>query len=524
MEGVVREKQQPEQSSMDKDREIEELKRQKRDFVSKFKELEANVASLRQLVTPMQPSSPEKQQQPPPPLFNLPARPPSPEKNQQPISVLANLPSRPKFTGFDTPGRRATPQPSLFTPTASPQMLPPRPPPISTSTEPTSVSNMPTTLPTRPGGLPKGTVPPLLPHHQSFGASQMPSPLSVPPALFQTLGTPNPSSGATEASACSSLPAARANSYYHGPTFHNIPVPQHSALPTIPSSIPPSFDFNQQKRNMWEKGWPAPPSTVFSSRPSPAGTKFGPTFGLSPSNLGPARPSPSSATPLFGVSPPQSATSTGAATSPPSHFGDHPGLSDPSFFGKSSPSSSPFTGRTSDPPSLSGEFTTRNAPSTGAIPGVYTGLGVPLSGTTSGASPLFGNTPRSSAQLVSSSTDFNPFHRSAATAPSSPQGPLFSNPTFQGFNDPQPPTVSSPISGPMPSEPGATNASRTHQGPIFQNIDLPPGHLPLGMNQHRDEARLQKTVKEAANHAVGNEREVDQWPVAQQGGGDSRWR
>ena len=275
---------------------------------------------------------------------------------------------------------------------------------------------------------------------------------------------------------------------------------------------------------MWEKGWPAPPSTVFSSRPSPAGTKFGPTFGLSPSNLGPARPSPSSATPLFGVSPPQSATSTGAATSPPSHFGDHPGLSDPSFFGKSSPSSSPFTGRTSDPPSLSGEFTTRNAPSTGAIPGVYTGLGVPLSGTTSGASPLFGNTPRSSAQLVSSSTDFNPFHRSAATAPSSPQGPLFSNPTFQGFNDPQPPTVSSPISGPMPSEPGATNASRTHQGPIFQNIDLPPGHLPLGMNQHRDEARLQKTVKEAANHAVGNEREVDQWPVAQQGGGDSRWR
>lgn len=246
MEGLVREKQQLEQSSMDKDREIEELKRQKRDFVSKFKELETNVASLRQLMTPTQPSSPEKQQPPPPPLFNLPARPPSPEKNQQPISVLANLPARPKFTGFDTPVGRATPRPSLLTPTASPQMLPPRLSPISTSTEPTSVSNMPTTLPTRPGGLPKGTVPPLLPHHQSFGASQMPSPLSVPPALFQTLDTPNPSSSATEASTSFSLPAARANSYYHGPTFHNIPVPQHRSPPPVPVSILPSFNFNQQ--------------------------------------------------------------------------------------------------------------------------------------------------------------------------------------------------------------------------------------------------------------------------------------
>lgn len=228
--------------------------------------------------------------------------------------------------------------------------------------------------------------------------------------------------------------------------------------------------------------------------------------------------------PLFGVSPPQSATSTGAATSPPSHFGDHPGLSDPSFFGKSPPPSSLLTGRTSDPPSLSGGFTAQNVPSTGAIPGVYTGLGVPSSGARQGSSPLFGNTPGSSAQLVSSSTDFNPLHPSVATAPSSSQGPLFSDPTFQQLNASQSPTVSGPISGLMPSDPGAAKASPARQGPIFKTIDLLPGDLPLGINQQSDEVQLQAIVKEAASHAVGSERKEDQWPVAQQGGGDSRWR
>lgn len=120
MEGFLSEKQQLEVRIREKDAEIEEWQKEKQDYKSKVKELEANVVNLQNIAIPTHSSSSQKKQKPPTSLSaDLPARPPSPQTKQQPASLFANLPARPVFTGFDTPGGEVAPQPSLFAPTVS---------------------------------------------------------------------------------------------------------------------------------------------------------------------------------------------------------------------------------------------------------------------------------------------------------------------------------------------------------------------------------------------------------------------
>lgn len=244
MQDLLREKHRLEKSVRYKDTQIENLKREKRDYISKIEELEAKLVSLQKITIRTLSSSLVGKKQTSPLFAKLPARPPLQEKKQQTTSVLSDLPARPVFNGFDTPGDKPAPQTSLFAPTASPQMPPPRPTPSSADIVPTTESNIPPTLPIRPVVRPKGTVPPLLPHHQSFNVSQMPLPFSVISGL-QNFGTPNSSSHAIGASASFNPPPARANSYFHGSIFHHIPVSQDVPLSPVPYLTPSSFEFNQ---------------------------------------------------------------------------------------------------------------------------------------------------------------------------------------------------------------------------------------------------------------------------------------
>lgn len=247
MEGCLREKQQLEDIVREKDAEIEELKKEKQDLISKVKELEATIVSLRKSTIPTHSSSQKKDKPPTSLLANLSARLSLPEKKQQPVSIFANLPARPAFTGFDTPEAEVIPQPSLFAPTVSPPVLPPRPTSTWASRKPATASNMPLTLPTRPGGHLKGTISPLPPHHQSFDASRGSSPPSTAPILFQNPGMPNASLGDTSGSATLGPSATKGNSYHHGPTFRCIPLPPVLSSTAVSSAIPASFDFNQQE-------------------------------------------------------------------------------------------------------------------------------------------------------------------------------------------------------------------------------------------------------------------------------------
>ena len=245
MEDLLREKQQLEQSVRDKDTEIERLQREKRDDMSKIKELEAKFVGLQKSATPTCSPPVEENEQKSSPFAKSPARPLSQEKKQQPTSIFADLPPRPVFQGFDTPVAKPARQTSWPAPATSPQMLPAqqRPTPIGVGPRP-ETDKPPTSV--RPGRRPKGIISPLQPHHQSFTAGQMHLPVSVTPGLFPNVGTPNPSSHAAEASQSLNPPPARGNSYYHGSIFHHVPVPQSALLPPVPSSRPPSFDFNQQ--------------------------------------------------------------------------------------------------------------------------------------------------------------------------------------------------------------------------------------------------------------------------------------
>lgn len=200
----------------DKDAEIEQLKRERRNYLSKIKELEDEVISLRKAAIPTRLSSMTNKQPPTLSTANLPPHPSLSEGKQQPISIFADLPARPKFTGFDTVGAEPASQPSLFAPTAAPQVSIPQPTPLFGVVKPASESTTSTNLPTWPGGGQRGTIPPLLPHHQSYGASQMPLPADTPSALFQNFDTPSSSSGTTETSALFNPAAVRTNSYFHG--------------------------------------------------------------------------------------------------------------------------------------------------------------------------------------------------------------------------------------------------------------------------------------------------------------------
>lgn len=230
------------------DAEIEELKKKKQDYISKVKELEAKVVSLGKFAISAHSSSHKTEKPLTSHLANLPARPSSPEKKQQLASLSANLPARLVFTDFEIPGVGKAPQLSLFASTVSPQMLPPWSTPMLAGREPRLESIVPLNLPTRLRGRPKGTVPPLLPHHQSFSAGWGLSPSSIAPNLFQNLGVPNASSGDTSGSACFSPSTTEGNSYYHGPTFpyFPLPMPPVSSSTAMLSTIPASFDFNQQ--------------------------------------------------------------------------------------------------------------------------------------------------------------------------------------------------------------------------------------------------------------------------------------
>ena len=230
----------------DKDAEIEELRKEKQDFMSKVKELEAELVSLRKSAIHTISSSIEKKEPPTSLLAKLPTRPSSPKNGQKPTSLFANLPARPAFTGFDTPGGQSAAKPSLFAPTVSPRMLPPQQTPNSAGIAPTFESTIPPTLPRRLGRRQKGIVPPLLPHHQSFGAVSGPSPPSTASTLFQNLGRPNISSGDMSGSASFGTSAAKGNSYHNGPTFQRIPLPPVSSPTLMSSTVPASFNFNQQ--------------------------------------------------------------------------------------------------------------------------------------------------------------------------------------------------------------------------------------------------------------------------------------
>ena len=246
MESLLREKHQLEKIVRDKDTELEQLKREKQQDRSKIKELEDKVVSLQEYAISVHSSSLEKQQLPTSLSADLPTRPSSPEKKQQPTSILANLPARPKFSGFSTPESDASPQYSLFAPTASPQTTPVWSTPLYAGVEPTTKPATLPALPTLLRGPPKGTVAPLLLHHQYSSASQMPLPPLAPSELSQNHDTLTLSLRATEASASINPPAARTNRYYHGQLFSYIPVPHSAPLALILSSRPLSFDFNQQ--------------------------------------------------------------------------------------------------------------------------------------------------------------------------------------------------------------------------------------------------------------------------------------
>lgn len=205
MEGFLSEKQKLEEVIEKKDAEIEELKKEQQDLMSKSKKLEAELDFLRK-ITVQTISSSLVEKKSPNSLAKLPARPPSPKQGQQPISLLANLPARPAFTGFDTPRGIPAPQPSFIAPRASPQMLPSRP---TDGLEPTPVSTTPPSLPTRPETRSEGTVPPLLPHHKSFHAVSDPSPPSTAPKF-------------------------------------DFPLPPVSKSTRTSSTVPALFDFRQQ--------------------------------------------------------------------------------------------------------------------------------------------------------------------------------------------------------------------------------------------------------------------------------------
>lgn len=205
--------------------------------MSKVKELEAQLVGLRKFAIHTISSSIENKEPPASLLAKLP---------QNPTSVFANLPARPVFTGFDTPGGQPAPQPSLFAPTASSRIPPPLQSPKSAGISPTVESTIPPTLPTRLGGRPKGIVPPLLPHHQSFGAFSGPSPPPTAPTLFQNLGRPNISSGDMSGSASFGTSAAKGTFYHNGPKFRSSPLPPVSSSTLTSSTVPASPNLKQQ--------------------------------------------------------------------------------------------------------------------------------------------------------------------------------------------------------------------------------------------------------------------------------------
>lgn len=270
MESHIREKQQLEERIRDKDREIGRLKREKQEYASRVKELEAELVSLRKLATLTRSSSLEKKETPTSLVAQLPARPLPPEKPHQTKSVLANLPARPVFTGLDTSTSILASQPSLFAPIASPQMLQPRPTPYSGGIEPSLGSITPPTHATQPGRRAKGTVPPLLPHHQSFKASQMQSPVTAPLALFQNLDTPNLSQYATRTSASLIAPATRAKSYFPGPSTRHTHLPPVPPPRTIPPTIPASSTSTQQKGKLSSTEVPASGSRPLNLNSAPS--------------------------------------------------------------------------------------------------------------------------------------------------------------------------------------------------------------------------------------------------------------
>lgn len=486
-------------SMRDKDAEIEQLKRERRNYPSKIKELEDEVISLRNAAIPTRLSSMTNKQPPTLPTANLPPHPSLSEGKQQPISILADLPARPKFTGFDTPAVEPASEPSLFAHTASPQVSIPQPTPLFGVVKPASESTTSTNLPTWPGGGQRGNIPPLLPHDPSYGASQMPLPADTLSALFQNFDTPSSPSGATEASTLFNPAAVRTNSYFHGLIFDNIPVPQSDSPPSSNFS---SFNFkppsgndpcksagnviaNNFSGNMWEKEGSAPPSTTFNLQTPPAGT----TLDLRPSNHGTARSSFSGASLLFGNPPPRSATSINAITGTFSPFGDHLGSIGPWSFGNSPSSTSLPTFSTPGSSLPTGRYVWPNGPSKGAIPGTHPGLGDLASGARNGPSPIFGKIPVSSARSTSTSTGSSPLHLGAANVSPSSRAPLADDLSSEQFHASQ----------------------------------LPPGLLPGRTNLQNDEARLQETLDKAENHAVGNKREGNVWPVTRQSDGDPRW-
>ena len=247
MEDLLRQMQEVEENAREKDMEIERLEREKHEYMAKVKELEAELVSLRKLATLTWSSTLEKKE--PPTVLNaqLPARPSPHERIHQPNSILADLPARPAFTGFDTPSSTPASRPSSFAPTASSQMFHPLPTPYFGGMEPPVESSTPPTHATRSERRPKGTIPPLLPHHRSFGASQMQSPVTGPQAMFQNLGTPNPSQYATGAPASITTPDARAKPYFHGPSTRHTHLPTLSPSRTVSPIVPASPISTLQK-------------------------------------------------------------------------------------------------------------------------------------------------------------------------------------------------------------------------------------------------------------------------------------
>ena len=61
--------------------------------------------------------------------------------------------------------------------------------------------------------------------------------------------------------------------------------------------------------------------------------------------------------------------------------------------------------------------------------------------------------------------------------------------------------------------------------PLFHDFaQLPPSLLPLEIDQQSGGAWFENTLNEAVQYPAGNEREDNEWPIAQQFDENLRWR
>ena len=279
---------------------------------------------------------------------SLPARPPTPQSVEKRVPV--GLPSRPLFTGLPTLERNAAPQP-----------------PSIAITDSSPGSDL---LPSLTRGLtrPKGTVPPLMPHHQSFRAGQS---LSTGPSS-STAPAPAPSNATASFSGPS--PVFGSSTGPSGSSFFGSREPSGHSLPfglfgnevfQLPSTNTTAFDFGSPNTPA-TKSAPAQQGSIFQNAQLTSGLFTGfnsskpPTANMTATHQGSSTHNNSAASkPLINIG---SSTATNPTTAPAqkgSIFQNVPLASGPfTGFGPSNPSAanipstnpSPLFQNTAPPP------------------------------------------------------------------------------------------------------------------------------------------------------------------------------